>query len=126
MPRAINGTTKRRRTKRLRNACRGYVMGRKLHRMMMETRRRALNFAFRDRKVRKREFRKLWIIRIRAAARLNGLSYSRFIEGIKALGIDLNRKMLSEMAIHDPEGFADLAKQAAAKVGPAGKAASAA
>ena len=121
MPRAINGTVKRRRHKRLRNQCRGYVMGRKLHRMMMEQRRRALNFAFRDRKVRKREFRRLWVTRISAAARLHGLSYSRFIEGLKALGIELNRKMLSEMAIHDPEGFAALAKQAADKVGKAGK-----
>jgi large subunit ribosomal protein L20 len=123
MPRAINGTVKRKRKKRLDKLTRGYVGGRKNHRMQMELRKRSLNFAFRDRKVRKREFRALWITRISAAARENGISYSRFMEGLKKLGVDINRKMLSEMAINAPEDFAALVKQAAEQTSPAGKSA---
>jgi len=121
MPRAINGTVKRKRHNRLRKECRGYVMGRKLHRMMMEARKRALQFAFRDRKVRKREFRRLWIARISAACRLNGTRYARFIEGLKALNVEMNRKMLSELAIHDPQAFTDLVEQATKAVPTEGK-----
>ncbi len=111
MPRTRGGYTKRRRRRRLEKQIRGYVMGRKLHRMAMETRKRALNFAFRDRRVRKREFRRLWITRISAAVRQRGLTYSRFISGLKRLEIDINRKMLSELAIHDPQAFDDLCGQ---------------
>ncbi|WP_427338412.1 50S ribosomal protein L20 [Caloranaerobacter sp. DY30410] len=73
---------------------------------------RALRFAYIGRKLRKRDFRKLWISRINAAARLNGMSYSRFINGLKKANIEINRKMLSEMAIHDPEGFKKLVEVA--------------
>ncbi|MTI49521.1 50S ribosomal protein L20 [Sporosalibacterium faouarense] len=69
---------------------------------------KSLNYAFIGRKLRKRDFRKLWITRINAAARQNGMSYSRFINGLKKANIDINRKMLSEMAIYDPQGFAKL------------------
>jgi large subunit ribosomal protein L20 len=69
---------------------------------------KSLNYAYIGRKQRKRDFRKLWIARINAAARLNGMSYSRFINGLKKANIEVNRKMLSEMAIHDSEGFAKL------------------
>ena len=66
---------------------------------------KALYYARRDRRAKKREFRKLWIIRINAAARMNGLTYSRLIAGLTKAGVEVNRKMLSEMAIHDPQGF---------------------
>ncbi|NBI05447.1 50S ribosomal protein L20 [Senegalia massiliensis] len=73
---------------------------------------RALRSAYIGRKLRKRDFRKLWITRINAAARMNGLSYSKFINGLKKSNIDINRKMLSEMAIYDPEGFKSLVETA--------------
>lgn len=73
---------------------------------------RALRSAYIGRKLRKRDFRKLWITRINAAARMNGLSYSKFISGLKKANIDINRKMLSEMAIYDPEGFKALVETA--------------
>ena len=78
---------------------------------------RALTSSFAGRKQRKRQFRRLWIARINAAARMNGLSYSRFMYGLKLAEIDINRKMLSEMAISDPEGFASLVETAKAKLG---------
>ena len=117
--RTKGGFVKRRRRRRLEKHMRGYVLGRKLHRMALECRKRALNFAFRDRKVRKREFRRLWITRISAAVKARGLNYSRFINGLKQLAIDLNRKMLSEMAIHDPAGFDALCDQVKGKIGAA-------
>ena len=120
MPRAINGTVKRKRRRRLERYTRGYVMGRKLHRMMMEARKRALQFAFRDRKVRKREFRRLWITRISAACRTSGISYSRFMQGLKLLQIEMNRKMLAEIAIHDPDGFAQIVEEVKKTVDKAG------
>jgi large subunit ribosomal protein L20 len=70
---------------------------------------RARQYAYRDRRNKKRDFRRLWIIRINAAARENGLSYSAFMGGLKRAGIDINRKMLAEMAIHDPAAFAEIA-----------------
>ena len=77
---------------------------------------RALTSSFAGRKERKRQFRRLWIARINAAARMNGLSYSKFMYGLKLANIDLNRKMLSEMAISDPEGFAALVEVAKSKL----------
>ena len=77
---------------------------------------KALKNAYIGRKLKKRDFRKLWIQRINAAARMNGISYSRLMNGLKLSGIEVNRKMLSEMAIHDPEGFAKLAEGAKAKL----------
>ncbi|KAA3596141.1 MAG: 50S ribosomal protein L20, partial [Calditrichaeota bacterium] len=84
---------------------------RKLIRTVMETVDRAMAFSTRDRKVRKREFRKLWIIRINAAAREHGMSYSVFINKLKLANIDLDRKQLSEMAINDPNAFKALAEK---------------
>jgi len=69
---------------------------------------KSLTYAYRDRKARKRDFRKLWIARINAAARLNGLSYSRFIAGLKKNGVDINRKMLADLAVNDAKAFAEL------------------
>jgi large subunit ribosomal protein L20 len=73
---------------------------------------RSLQYEYRDRRLRKRDFRKLWIQRINAAARLNGLSYSQFIHGLKLAGIDLNRKVLADIAVTDPEGFTQLVEKA--------------
>jgi large subunit ribosomal protein L20 len=77
---------------------------------------RALATAYSGRKERKRQFRRLWIARINAAARLNGISYSKFMFGLKAAGVDINRKMLAEMAVSDASGFAELAELAKSKV----------
>jgi large subunit ribosomal protein L20 len=95
----------------------GYVGGRrKLYRTAVDSVQRALVFAYRDRKVKKREFRKLWIVRINAAVREHEMSYSRFIDGLNKAKVALDRKVLSELAISDPAGFAkvvELAKQTA-------------
>jgi large subunit ribosomal protein L20 len=72
---------------------------------------KSLTYAYRDRRAKKRDFRKLWITRINAAARINGLSYSRFISGLKAVGVELNRKILADMAVNDAVGFARLASK---------------
>ena len=77
---------------------------------------KALSYARRDRRAKKREFRRLWIARINAAARMNGLSYSKFMHGLKVANIEMNRKMLAEMAVNDAEGFATLAELAKSKV----------
>ena len=77
---------------------------------------RALASSYAGRKERKRQFRQLWIARINAAARINGLSYSKFMHGLKLAGVDINRKMLAEMAVNDAEGFKSLAELAKAKI----------
>jgi large subunit ribosomal protein L20 len=88
----------------------GYVGGRrKLYRAARETVERALSFAYRDRRVRKREFRGLWITRINAAARINGLNYRQLIYGLKLGQVELDRKMLAELAVADPSAFGELA-----------------
>ena len=79
------------------------------HRMAQQAVDKALGYAYRDRRDKKRQFRALWIVRINAAARLHGLSYSKFIEGLKKLGSSLDRKVLADMAVHDAKGFGDLA-----------------
>ena len=84
----------------------------KQYRIAKQTVMKALTNAYAGRKQKKRQFRQLWITRINAAARLNGLSYSRFMDGLKKSGIDINRKMLAEMAVNDAEGFASLANAA--------------
>ena len=104
--RTTKGSARHRAKKRLFRRAKGYRGGRsKLLRTVKETLIRSEVYAFRDRRVRKREFRKLWIIRINAAVRQRGLRYSEFINGLKKAGIELDRKSLSEMAIHDPSGF---------------------
>ena len=100
------GAARRRKKNRLFQKAKGYVGGRRrLLRTVKENLVRAEAFAFRDRRVRKREFRKLWIIRINAAVRERGLRYSEFIHGLEKANLGLDRKTLSEMAIHDPAGF---------------------
>jgi large subunit ribosomal protein L20 len=91
----------------------GYVGGRgRLYRSARETVERALAFAYRDRRVKKRTFRGLWITRIGAAAKLNGLSYSQMINGLKQAGIEIDRKVLAEIAVADMHGFGQLAQRA--------------
>jgi large subunit ribosomal protein L20 len=113
--RTTKGSARHRAKKRLFGKAKGYRGGRgKLLRTVKETLLRAEAFAFRDRRDRKRQFRRLWIIRINAAARQRGLRYSELICGLDRAGVRLDRKMLSEMAIHDPEAFdrvVELAKQ---------------
>lgn len=111
--RAVNA--KKRHKKILKQAKGYYGAKSKLFRTANEAVMKSLNYAYIGRKQRKRDFRKLWITRINAAARLNGMSYSKFIDGLKKANIQINRKMLSEMAIHDPEGFAKLVEIAKGK-----------
>lgn len=104
--RTVKGAARTKAKRRLFRKVKGFVGGRRrLLRTVKETIVRAGVFAFRDRKVRRREFRKLWIIRINAAVRARGLRYSEFIHGLKLAGIELDRKSLSEMAIHDVPAF---------------------
>jgi large subunit ribosomal protein L20 len=106
--------TRRRRKKVLKRA-KGFRGARsKLFKTAKETLLRAGRYSYRDRRVRRRDFRGLWITRIGAAAKLNGLSYSRFIDGLKRAGVTLDRKVLAEMAVHDEVGFAALVEQAKA------------
>jgi large subunit ribosomal protein L20 len=112
MPRATNSPASRRRRKRTLKAAKGFRGFRsKLYRYAKDAVRKAMVYNYRDRKNRKREFRKLWIQRINAATRAHGLSYSRFSEGLKAAGIDLDRKVLSDIAIKDEAAFAAIVKQ---------------
>lgn len=118
MPRAKSGAARRQRKKRVMNRAKGMVLGRsKLYRTAKESIRRADAFAFRDRRARKRLFRGLWITRISAACRQRGISYSKFIAGLAKAEAGINRKMLSELAIHDPAAFDALVEEAKAAVG---------
>src|SRR6266704_2101687 len=102
MPRVKGGKTSRARRKRVLDQTKGFWGGRKYRlRGAQETLKRAYNYAFRDRKVKKRDFRTLWIARINAAARVNGISYSRLISGLKASEMDINRKVLADIALND-------------------------
>lgn len=106
MPRARAGSARHRRVKRTLAAAKGYRLGRsKLLRRARDTATRALVYARRDRRTRKRTFRSLWITRLTAACRERGIRYSLFVHGLQEANIALNRKMLSELAIRDPEGF---------------------
>jgi len=110
--RTTTGPARHKAKKRLFRKVKGYRGGRgSLLRTAKESLTRAEQYAFRDRRVRKREFRKLWIIRINAAVRERGMRYSEFINGLKKAEIGLDRKMLSEIAIHDPAGFDTIVEQ---------------
>ena len=110
--RTIKGSARTRAKRRLYRRAKGYRAGRKnLLRTVKETLVRAGAYAYRDRRVRKREFRKLWVIRINAAVSQRGLRYSEFIHGLKRAGIELERKALSEMAVSDPTGFESVVEQ---------------
>ena len=110
MPRATSGAATRRRHKRLLKHAKGNRGARsKVYRRARETVERGWKFAYRDRRTRKRNFRQLWIVRINAAARLHGLSYSRFMAGLRRANVILDRKVLADVAVHDPEAFAQVA-----------------
>lgn len=116
--RVKRGVAARRRHKKYLKLAKGYRgAGSRLYRTARERVEKALCNAYRDRKRKKREFRKLWIMRINAAARLHGLSYSRFMNGLSKAGIELNRKVLADMAVRDKEVFAKIAEAAKAQVG---------
>jgi large subunit ribosomal protein L20 len=116
MPRAKGGAKTRRRRKKILKKAKGYFGGRrKLYRSAAETVLRAGAFAYRGRKQKKRRARSLWIVRINAACRLTGLSYSVFMAGLKKAGIGLDRKVLAELAVSDPKAFAKLAETAKAQ-----------
>lgn len=118
MPRAKGGAKTRRRRKKILKQAKGYVGGRRrLYRPAAETVLRAGAFAYRDRKQKKRRARSLWIVRINAACRRAGLSYSAFMTGLKRAGVLLDRKVLAELAVKDPAAFAKLAETAKAPVG---------
>ena len=115
MPRAKRGTKGRHRHKKILKLAKGNVGGRrKQYRQARETVERGLVYAYRDRRVRKREFRGLWIVRINAAAREHGLSYSQLMHGLKQGGIGVDRKMLADIAVRDPAGFQEFAQMAKA------------
>jgi large subunit ribosomal protein L20 len=119
MARVKNNVQRTRRRKKILKAAKGFRGGRsKLYVPARETVERGLAFAYRDRRVKKRSFRRLWITRINAGARLHGLSYSELIHGLKAADIRVNRKLLSEMAVEDPDGFARLAQAAKEGLAP--------
>ncbi len=113
MPRVKRGSKRVQRRKKILALAKGYRLTKsKLHRSAKESVERALRFAYRDRRTRKRDFRSLWIIRVGAAARQHGLSYNRFISGLKRSKVMLDRKVLADIAVRDPETFARLAETA--------------
>src|SRR3989338_3643972 len=117
MSRATNRIASRNRRKKILKKAKGYRGGQsKLFRTATEKVNRALQFAFRDRRVKKRDFRALWITRIGIAAKINGLSYSKFISGLKKAGVGLDRKVLSELAVSDPLAFTKIVELAKAKL----------
>ena len=122
MPRITNAVASRKRRKRRLEQAKGFYGSRsKLFRIATEAVDRAMELSYPHRTINKRDYRGTWIMRLSAACKLNDVSYSRFIEGLSKAGIELNRKMLSEIAIHDPEGFASIAKIAKAKATIAAK-----
>ena len=117
MPRVKRGVTAKARHKKVLKAAKGYYGARsRSFRVANQAVTKAGQYAYRDRKVRKREFRALWIQRIGAAAKENGLSYSRFIHGLKDAGVELDRKVLADLAVHDAAAFGQLAEQAKASL----------
>lgn len=110
MPRVKKSVASRRRKKKVLNMAKGFRGARsKLYSVAENSVQKALSYSYRDRRVRKRDFRRLWISRINAAARLNGLSYSVFMHGLQKSGIEINRKLLAELAVNDPEAFTHIA-----------------
>ena len=115
--RVKRGFKARRRRNKVLKLAKGFRGGRsKLYRTAADAVDKALMYAYRDRKARKRDYRKLWIVRINAAARMNNLSYSKFMHGLELAGIELDRKVLAELAVCDPKGFTQVAAAAAAQL----------
>jgi len=117
MPRVKRGSAAHKRHKRILRQAKGYFGARRrLIKTAREAVERGWRYAYRDRKLRKREFRILWIARINAGVREHGLSYSRFMHGLSAAGVEVDRKSLADLAVSDPQAFADLAKLAKSKL----------
>jgi large subunit ribosomal protein L20 len=113
VPRVKRGTKRHNRRKKLLALSKGYYLNKsKLYKFAKESVEKALAYAYRDRKVRKRDFRRLWIVRIGAAARMNGLNYNQFMFGLKQAGVDMDRKILADLAVQDPAAFTRLAETA--------------
>ena len=118
MPRAVDGKKRKDHRKKILKEAKGYWGRRsKLHRVAKDAVVKSGQYAYRDRKVKKRDFRQLWIARISAACREQGMTYSRFINGLNKAGIEINRKSLSNMAIEDPKGFSVLVEKAKSSLG---------
>lgn len=117
MSRAVNGTVSRKRRKKVLRLAKGFRSVRsKVYRKAREAVHRALSYAYRDRKARKRDFRRLWITRINAAVRAEGMTYSDFMHGLKKANVELDRKVLSDMAIHNEQSFKALMDTARAQL----------
>ncbi|MCP1460345.1 MULTISPECIES: 50S ribosomal protein L20 [Bacillus amyloliquefaciens group] len=117
MPRVKGGTVTRKRRKKVLKLAKGYFGSKhRLYKVANQQVMKSGNYAFRDRRQKKRDFRKLWITRINAAARMNGLSYSRLMHGLKLSGIEVNRKMLADLAVNDLTAFNQLADAAKAQL----------
>lgn len=115
--RVKTGIVRRRRHKKILKLARGFYSGRRKHfRKAKEQLERSLCYAFRDRRQKKRDFRRLWIVRINAACRMNNISYSKFIYGLKLANIELDRKILADMAVENPSAFSEIVKTIKAKV----------
>jgi large subunit ribosomal protein L20 len=113
MPRAKRGNKRLEKRKKILKLAKGYRGTKsKLYRSAKESVERGLNFAYTGRKLKKRDFRSLWIVRIGAAARLNGINYSQLMHGLKVAGIELDRKVLADLAVHHPESFKEVVAQA--------------
>jgi large subunit ribosomal protein L20 len=123
MPRVKRGTKRNDRRKKILKRASGYFLTKsKLYQAAQEAVERGLKFAYKGRREKKRQFRSLWIVRIAAACKLNGTSYSQFINGLKKAGVELDRKILADIAVHDAAGFAKLVEQAKAAAPPKPKA----
>src|SRR5947207_6931685 len=113
MPRVKRGTKRRAKRKKILDRASGYFLTKsKLYRQAKESVERGLKFAYAGRRMKKRQYRSIWIVRIGAAARTQGLSYSQFINGLKKSGVELDRKILADIAVKDPAAFGNLAQQA--------------
>jgi large subunit ribosomal protein L20 len=113
MPRVKRGNKRRLKRKKILRRAKGYYLAKsKLYRIAKEQVRRSLQFAYRDRKQRKRQFRRLWIVRINAAARQHDMSYSRLMHGLKVAGVELDRKTLADIAVRDPAAFGQVVQAA--------------
>ena len=118
MPRVKRGSKRKDRRRKILKLASGFYGGQgRLHLIARGAVEKSLGYAYRDRRTRKRDFRRLWIIRINAAARQNGLSYSQLINGLNRLGVSLDRKMLADLAITDPAGFGEVASRAREALG---------
>ena len=113
MPRVKRGNKRRLKRKKILRRAKGYYLAKsKLYRIAKQQVERSLNFATRDRKKRKGDFRRLWIVRINAAARLHGVSYSTLVHGLKVAGVVMDRKVLADIAVHDPAAFGKVVQAA--------------